>query len=98
METIEKKDYSWLTRVDASRSDADELNRIDRDVKEVFTYAPWDKTQEAQGGAVRDALMAAYKTVLANVPPCATRTVALRKLVEARMDCNSAITFRGGGV
>jgi hypothetical protein len=33
--------------------------------------------------------------IIETVPPSPDRSVAIRKLREARMDCNSAITFDG---
>ncbi len=64
-------------------------------VDDLFEYHKWDEAQIEQGRLVRCILADAVKTIIANVPPCPTRTVAIRKLVEARMDCNAAITHRG---
>ena len=61
----------------------------------IFTFAPWDEDQIERGQAVREALARATKVIVDNVEPGPTRTVAIRKLIEARMDCNMAITFRG---
>ena len=65
------------------------------EVKSVFEYHPWDKEKIEKGRLVRAALEEAFLVVIANVPPCPDRTVALRKLREARMDCNSALTHDG---
>jgi hypothetical protein len=65
------------------------------EISEAFTYQPWDADQEAAGRQVREALVRAVYTIVNLVPPCPTRTVAIRKLMEARMDCNAAITHRG---
>lgn len=62
---------------------------------ELFTYHSWTAEQAERGTEVRKALMEAVRTIIVMVPPCPTRTVAIRKLVEARMDCNAAITFGG---
>lgn len=64
-------------------------------VDDLFEYHQWDDAQKAQGQTVREALAFAVKAIIGNVPPCPTRTVAIRKIVEARMDCNNAITHRG---
>lgn len=64
-------------------------------VVDAFQYHPWDREQREAGTQVVDALIAAAKTILRVVPAGADRTVALRKLREARMDANSAITHRG---
>lgn len=64
-------------------------------VHDLFQYhAPTPQKIEKMT-EVRDALENAYLTILTHVPPCATRTVAMRKLTECRMDCNAAITHDG---
>lgn len=64
-------------------------------VEDAFRYHPWDANQSQQGLMVVEALVAAAKAILRHVPPSADRSAALRKLREARMDANSAITHRG---
>ncbi len=66
-----------------------------RDIEATFEYQPWNEEQKAAGKLVRDALAAAFKVIVQHVPPGPDRSVALRKLREARMDANSAITFGG---
>ncbi len=63
--------------------------------EEMFTYKPWDEGQKAKGDLVRKALLRAVRTIIDNVPPGPDRSVAIRKLRECRMDCNSGITHRG---
>jgi hypothetical protein len=65
------------------------------EIRDLFEYHPWDKDQEIAGLSVRLALESAYQTIVERVPPGQTRTKALDKLVEVRMDCNAAITFKG---
>lgn len=65
------------------------------EVDNLFEYHPWDEEQKCAGQVVRSVLADAYKQILKWVPPCPTRTRALNKLVDARMDCNAAITHRG---
>jgi hypothetical protein len=65
---------------------------VEKEIARQFTYQPWTHDQEKLGNAVRDALAKATGVIIANVPPGPDRTVALRKLREARMDCNSAIS------
>lgn len=48
-----------------------------------------------KGSLVREALATAVKVIVETVPPGPDRTVAIRKVREARMDCNSAISFTG---
>jgi Xaa-Pro aminopeptidase len=44
---------------------------------------------------VREATKAAYDAIVANVPACAERTLAMRSLEEASMWANKAIVFDG---
>jgi hypothetical protein len=64
-------------------------------IDDMFTYHPWAETQTARGHEVRNALANAVKVIIANVPPCPDRSAAIRKIREARMDANSAITHEG---
>ena len=64
-------------------------------IQDAFEYHEWDIKQVAQGRLVRDALIEAVKVIVGAVPPSADRTTAIRKIREARMDCNSAITHQG---
>jgi len=64
-------------------------------VDDMFEYHPWTEPQVAAGKAVREALRNAVKVIIDNVPPSPDRTVAIRKLRDARADCNSAITHGG---
>lgn len=72
----------------ATQIEPDELDNI-------FEYAPWDQKQIKKGAIVRNALKEAFAQIIENVPPCADRSAALRKIREARMDCNAAITHNG---
>jgi hypothetical protein len=73
----------------------DQLDEAEKQIEDVFTYHAWTPEQITQGNAVRWALQKAFLVILQNVPPSPDRTVALRKLREARMDANSAITHNG---
>lgn len=68
---------------------------IDKIIEDMFTYHPWNQDQVTKGGLVRNALSAAVRVIIANVPPGPDRTTAIRKIREARMDANSAITHGG---
>jgi len=70
-------------------------SEVDGIVNDMFDYHKWDIEQTVQGDAVRTALANAVKVIIQNVPPCPDRSVAIRKLREARMDANSAITHKG---
>lgn len=64
-------------------------------VEDMFEYHPWNPEQVLHGKAVRKALSDAVLVIIEHVPPSPDRTVAIRKLRDARMDCNSAITHSG---
>jgi hypothetical protein len=88
------KDAEQRAPVDFTR--AGQLTpEVDAAIDTAFTYAPWDDDQITAGIAVREALATACKAIVANVPPGPDRSAAIRKLREARMDANSAISFRG---
>jgi hypothetical protein len=64
-------------------------------VQTVFTYHTATQEQELKFRAVRDAVIHLAQTILNNVPDCADRTSAIRKLRECRMDANAAIALDG---
>jgi hypothetical protein len=68
---------------------------IEAEIDDAFEYHPWTDEQRAAGEKVRGMLAEAVKTIVRWVPPCPDRTTAIRKIREARMDANSAITHRG---
>lgn len=67
----------------------------DEELKGVMDYHPWDDAKIEKGKLVREALGNAIRVIIENVPPSADRSVAIRKIRDARMDCNSAITHNG---
>lgn len=64
-------------------------------INDMMEYHPWDEAKIARGKLVRDALSKALEVIFENVPASPDRSVAVRKIREARMDCNSAITHDG---
>lgn len=80
-------------------ADLSRAPKIDAEIQAViddmFEYHAWDKDQQACGSVVRAVLATAVREIIGSVPPCPDRSTAIRKLREARMDCNSAITHRG---
>lgn len=81
-------------RIDLNR--ASELNEeTEAAIVDLFEYHPWDDAKVAAGKPVRAILVEAVKVIIANVPPSPDRSAAIRKIREARMDCNSAITHGG---
>lgn len=67
----------------------------DEEIKQVMDYHSWDEGKIQKGKVVKDALSAALKAIIENVPGCPDRSAAIRKLRDCRMDCNSAITHDG---
>ena len=82
------------SRVEINRATAVTAD-VDAAIEDMFQYHPWNEVQMAAGVAVRRALADAVKVIVTCVPAGPDRTVAIRKLREARMDCNSAITHEG---
>lgn len=80
-----------LKQAEAPRSSGITLENVE----DAFVYHPWDHHQVEVGNIVREALVAAVKAILRVVPQGPDRSAAIRKLREARMDCNSAITHYG---
>lgn len=73
----------------------DVTDEISKEIDDIFSYHSWDAMKVESGRRVREALSNAMKVIIDNVPPSPDRTVAIRKIREARMDCNSAITHEG---
>lgn len=68
---------------------------VEKAIDDAFQYHPWTAAQIEAGQNVRAILAEAVKIIVRDVPACPDRTTAIRKLREARMDCNSAITHGG---
>ncbi len=68
---------------------------VETSIRDAFEHHPWNEAQQEQGKEVREALMNAVRVIVEMVPPSPDRSAAIRKIREARMDCNSAITHRG---
>jgi hypothetical protein len=83
-------------RVDFTRADrVIEGGDVERAIDDAFLYHPWDAAQTLKGNEIRAALATAVKVIVANAPPSPDRSAAIRKIREARMDANSAITYGG---
>jgi hypothetical protein len=75
---------------------ATEVNdEVVKAVEDAFDYHPWNDEMTAHGALIRAALANAVLAIIENAPPGPDRTVAIRKIREARMDANSAITHGG---
>lgn len=82
--------------IDLNRADRNSnLDEIRAAIDAQLTYKPPTHEQGMAFSAVTEALKLAYLAIVRNAPPCADRTVALRKIREARADANSAIAHEG---
>jgi hypothetical protein len=68
---------------------------IEAAIDDAMEYHKWTDQQVKQGSEIREAIGIAIKAVVMHAPPCPDRSAAIRKLREARMDANSAITHNG---
>ena len=82
------------SRIDFTRAEGI-TPEVAAEIDAAFKYQPWDAAKTANGEAVREILAEAVKVIVEHVPPCPDRSSAIRKLREARMDANSAITHDG---
>lgn len=82
------------TRLDFTRA-TEVTPEVAAAVDDAFEYHPWDHEKVNRGSEVRKALALAIKVIINKVPPSPDRSSAIRKIREARMDCNSAITHDG---
>lgn len=74
---------------------ASELQLVEEAAEDCFTYHPWNADQISAGNRIREALQHAFEVIIAHAPASPDRSSALRKIREARMDANSAITHNG---
>lgn len=68
---------------------------VEAAIDDAFEYHQWDDKQKAAGKEIREALATAAKAIVKGAPPSPHRSTALRKVFEARMDANAAITHKG---
>ncbi len=64
-------------------------------IDDAFEYRQWYDAKIKAGVEIRYILAEAVKRIVKLVPPSPDRSAAIRKIREARMDCNSAITHNG---
>ena len=64
-------------------------------IEAAMTYQPWGPLETEAGEIVRESLTLAAKVILRHVPAGAFRSVALRAIIDARMNANAGISFRG---
>jgi hypothetical protein len=65
---------------------------------EIFEYQPPEEDQIANFRTIRKAAVDFAVAVVESCPSCADRTAAIRKIREAMMTANAAISLRGRGV
>jgi hypothetical protein len=68
---------------------------VEAAIDDAFLYHKWTPEQVEAGNNIRTALANAVKAIVAGAPPSADRSSAIRKVREAGMDANSAITRNG---
>lgn len=68
---------------------------VEASIDDAFDYHKWTPEQVEKGARIRKALADAVKIIVADVPPGPDRSAAIRKIRDARMDCNSSITHGG---
>lgn len=64
-------------------------------IDEIFTYHQPKEGDPQKYTAIREAARDLAWVILTQCPPCADRTVALRKVREAVMDANASIALNG---
>lgn len=68
---------------------------VEASIDDAMEYHPWTPEQIASGKIIREACGSAIKAIVSGAPPSPDRSAAIRKIREARMDANSAITHAG---
>ena len=81
--------------VDTPLSATDLTPEVSAAIEDMLDYHPWTPEQATHGRHIVVAFGSALRAIIEHVPPGPDRTVAIRKIREARMDCNSAITHAG---
>lgn len=64
-------------------------------IEDVMAYQPWGPLETDRGNQVREALTNAAKVILRCVPEGRYRDNAVNGILQARMDSNAGISFRG---
>jgi hypothetical protein len=86
---VTAKDFSDFNKADKMTPE------IEAAVRGAFDYQPWSMEMQIKGNLIREALANAVLVIVEQVPQGPDRTTAIRKIREAWMDCNSAITHGG---
>lgn len=71
------------------------LPYVDSKIDEIFSYHSPTGTQPTQYAQIREGAKAFAKILVANTPPSADQTAAIRKLRECVHVANAAIALNG---
>jgi hypothetical protein len=74
---------------------SDVTPEVEAAVNDAFEDNEWDEEMLSRVRVVRETLSRSVLTIIRNVPPGPDRSAAIRKIREAHLDCNSAITHNG---
>ena len=64
-------------------------------IEDIFTYHAPDSTDLVCYTAIRESAKSLAMTIVANTPPSADQSAAIRKLREAVMTANAAVALKG---
>jgi hypothetical protein len=84
-----------MAETDVQQGPSLEQERMLEQLEHFFTYHAPSEVEKHQYDLINKAALAFAKTVYMNCPPCADRTVAIRKIRESRMTANAAIACKG---
>lgn len=65
------------------------------DLDHIFSYHAPEETDVPRYEAIREAAKRFAKVIVANTPPCADQSDAIRKLREVVMTANASIALKG---
>lgn len=71
------------------------MSYTDEKLQDIFSYHSPTGNQPEQYIKIRNAALEFAKVVIAQTPPCADQTTAIRKIREAVMTANAAIALNG---
>lgn len=66
-----------------------------KEINEIFSYHAPTENERATYEAINKAFIECANKVIPLLPDGPGKTVAVRKLAEARMNCNSSVALKG---
>ncbi len=69
--------------------------QVEDSIKDAFERHPWHQDKEDKAAMVRVSMVNLVRLIVANIPPSPDRSAAIRKIREARADCDNALTHDG---